>query len=97
MKQAGVQVLTILGREYTFRASSNEESTLQQAANLLNKQLEANRQNFPTVSHQELLILTALNLCVPLLQNSQQEDCIKTAEQRLTHCIDLISQQLDKA
>lgn len=96
MKQAGVQVLSILGREYSFRASSNEEHTLQQAASLLNEHLEANRQHFPSVGHQELLILTALNLCVPLLQKNQQDARITAAEQRLESIIRTMNQQLEK-
>lgn len=91
MKENGVRVLRILGREYPIKASASEERTLQEAADLLQERLAESRQRFPNASKDELLVLTALNLCVPLLQQGQQ---LRETEERLAACIEQISRQL---
>lgn len=91
MKENGVRVLKILGRDYPIRATADEERALQEAADLLQERLAESRQRFPNASKDELLVLTALNLCVPLLQQGQQ---LREAEQRLAACIERIACQL---
>ena len=91
MKESGVRVLKILWRDYPVRASASEERALQEAADLLQERLAESRQRFPGASKDELLVLTALNLCVPLIQQGQQ---LREAEQRLAACIEQISRQL---
>lgn len=98
MKPAGgVQVLKILGREYNLHASPEEEATLQQAASLLQEKISESQQRFPNASNQELLVLTALNLCVPALQQKQQEARLHAAENRLFSCLKSIAQQLNSS
>ncbi|GAB3472650.1 cell division protein ZapA [Azotobacter salinestris] len=91
MKENGVRVLRILGREYPIKASADEERVLQEAAALLQERVAESRQRFPNASKDELLVLTALNLCVPLLQQGQQ---LREAEERLAACIEQIARQL---
>ncbi|ACO78037.1 hypothetical protein AvCA_18240 [Azotobacter vinelandii CA] len=91
MKENGVRVLKILGRDYPIKASASEERVLQEAADLLQQRLSESRQRFPAASKDELLVLTALNLCVPMLQQERQ---MREAEQRLAACIEQISRQL---
>lgn len=87
-----IRTLNILGRKYSIRASAGEEGdTLQEAADLLHKRLEESRRKFPKASNDELLVLTALNLCVPLIQQGRQ---LREVEQRLAASIELISRQL---
>lgn len=83
-----VRVLSILGREYGIRTTAEGDQALQQAAALLETRLEEHRQRFPRAGSHELLVLTALNLCVPLLE---QEQRLQTAEQRLQACIARLS------
>lgn len=91
MKGDGVRVLKILGRDYSIRASASDERVLQEAAALLQERLLESRQRFPNASKDELLVLTALNLCVPLLQQGQQ---LREAERRLTASIEQITRRL---
>ena len=91
MKETGVRVLKILGRDYSIRASASEEAVLQQAAALLQQRVEENQQRFPAAGSQELLVLTALNLCVPLLEQGEQ---LRAVQERLAASVALISRQL---
>lgn len=91
MKETGVRVLKILGRDYSIRASASEEAVLQQAAALLQQRVNENQQRFPAAGSQELLVLTALNLCVPLLEQGEQ---LRAVQERLAASVELISRQL---
>ncbi|TBU92816.1 cell division protein ZapA [Stutzerimonas kirkiae] len=79
-----VRVLNILGRDYSIRACAEEEVVLAQAMQLLQVRVQESQQRFPHASHQELLVMTALNLCVPLIQQ----------EQRLAASLERINRQL---
>ncbi len=91
MKENGVRVLNILGRDYSIKAPASEEPVLQQAAALLNERLSDNQQRFPGAGIHELLVLTALNLCVPLLRQDEQ---LREVQERLTASVERISRQL---
>jgi len=91
MKETGVRVLKILGRDYSVRASASEEAVLQQAAALLQQRVNENQQRFPAAGSQELLVLTALNLCVPLLEQGEQ---LRAVQERLAASVALITRQL---
>lgn len=91
MKGDGVRVLKILGRDYSIRASGPEEDDLSEAAGLLQQRLTESKRQFPTASNDELLVLTALNLCVPLIQQNRQ---LSEAQRRLVASIELITRQL---
>ncbi|SFB64105.1 cell division protein ZapA [Azotobacter beijerinckii] len=91
MKGNGVRILKILGRDYSIKASASEDRVLQEAAALLQEHLAENRQRFPSASKDDLLVLTALNLCVPLLQQGQQ---LREVEERLAASVEQITRQL---
>ena len=67
MTADGVQVLRVFGREYSFRAPPSQDALLQEAAALLQQHLADSQRQFPNATGDKLLVLTALNLCVPLL------------------------------
>jgi len=92
MSAAGIQVLNILGREYSIRAGRRtRRRVLSDAASLLQEHLAASRRQFPDASADKLLVLTALNLCAPLLQQGEQ---LRAAEQRLNSSLERITSQL---
>ena len=84
MKNDGVRVLRILGREYSVKAPAGEERALQEAAALLQAEISANKQKFPYVTANELLLLSALNLCARQLAPREDEGDEDEAVQRLT-------------
>ncbi len=91
MSAAGIQVLNILGREYLIRAGEGQAALLSDAAALLQEHLAESRRQFPDASADKLLVLTALNLCAPLLQQGEE---LRAAEQRLNSSLERITSQL---
>ena len=60
MSRDGVQVLSILGRDYSIRVPAGE--ALADAAALLQAEVDANKRKF--LRHQQrVVVLSALNLC----------------------------------
>ncbi|EXF45098.1 Cell division protein ZapA [Pseudomonas sp. BAY1663] len=91
MKDADVRVLKILGRDYSFRATDSQDALLQDAAALLQEHLAQSQRQFPSATSDKLLVLTALNLCVPLLQHGEQ---LQDVQRRLAASVERISRQL---
>ncbi|WP_312200050.1 cell division protein ZapA [Stutzerimonas balearica] len=87
-----VQVLKVFGREYSFRAPPSQEALLQDAAALLQQHLAESQRQFPNATGDKLLVLTALNLCVPLLKQDEQ---LQRVEQRIAASLARINRQLD--
>ncbi|MFV3308887.1 cell division protein ZapA [Pseudomonas sp. NY15181] len=73
MSGDGVRVLRILGREYSVRAPAGEERRLQDAAALLQAEIAASKKKFPYVTSNELMVLSALNLCARQLGDEVRE------------------------
>ncbi|MDF3934606.1 cell division protein ZapA [Pseudomonas citronellolis] len=82
MNKDGVRVLRILGREYSIKAPAGEEHALQEAAALLQAEITASKQKFPYVTSNELLLLSALNLCARQLapREDAEEDEARAVE-----------------
>ncbi|SDI74525.1 cell division protein ZapA [Pseudomonas panipatensis] len=72
MSGDGVRVLRILGREYSIKAPAGEERALQDAAALLQAEIAASKKKYPYVTSNELLLLSALNLCARQLAPSDE-------------------------
>lgn len=91
MTERVVRALRILGRDYSVRASAGETAVLEQAVALLQERLDENQQRFPLAGSHELLVLSALNLCVPLLEHKEQ---LRQLEERLAVTAERIARQL---
>lgn len=91
MTEKSVRFLSILGRDYSIKASASEEAVLQEAATLLNERLEENQQRYPGAGIHELLVLTALNLCVPLIRQDEQ---LRQVQERLAASVERIARQV---
>lgn len=67
-----VSVISILGRDYSIKASPGKEQALSASALMLKKQLAETKQSSPTLVGEKLLVLTALKLCAQQLEMQQQ-------------------------
>lgn len=90
MSESGVHVLDIFGQQYSIRATAAEEVALRSAAALLQQHLAESEQRYPNARSNELLVFTALNLCVPL---AQQQD----KDQQLQARLEALIQRLGNA
>ena len=94
MSERDVQVLNIFGQSYAIRAPEHEQALLERAAALLQERLAQSEEQYPKARSLELLVLTALNLCVPL---SQHEQVTQEWQQRLDATVAQISAQLERS
>ncbi|MDI9779978.1 MULTISPECIES: cell division protein ZapA [Pseudomonas] len=70
-----INVVSILGSDYSIKAPAGQEETLAQAVRMLNSALSETKRQYPTLIGDKLLVLAALNLCsrqVELQKEHQQ-------------------------
>jgi len=58
-----INVVSILGSDYSIKAPEGQEETLAQAVRMLNTALAETKRQYPTLIGDKLLVLAALNLC----------------------------------
>jgi cell division protein ZapA len=77
MNAAGdpVTLISILGSDYSIKATAEQQPALRAAAQLLQSLLTRNKAQSPGLLGDKLLVLTALQLCAELaeLQQSQRD------------------------
>ncbi|MNE24620.1 Cell division protein ZapA [compost metagenome] len=96
MSGDGVRVLRILGREYSIKAPAGGERALQDAAALLQAEIAASKKKFPYVTSNELMVLSALNLCARQLDGrSDRHGHMEAMEERLAALNERIREHLD--
>lgn len=74
MSREGVHVLHLFGRDYAIKTPAGEEQLLHQAMTLLEGEIAGNSRRYPHARGQELLLLSALNLCARQLQQRPTSD-----------------------
>lgn len=60
---SSINVVSILGHDYSIKAPVGQERTLDQAVQLLQASLKETKRLYPTLIGDKLLVLAALNLC----------------------------------
>ena len=68
----GVNVVSILGNDYTIKAPEGEQQTLMAATVMLKAALADTKRKYPSLIGDKLLVLAALNLCSQQIELKQQ-------------------------
>ncbi|AXQ50099.1 cell division protein ZapA [Pseudomonas vlassakiae] len=78
-----INVVSILGSDYSIKAPAGQEETLAQAVRMLNTALSETKRQYPTLIGDKLLVLAALNLCSKQveLQKEHQQTLERTQAQ----------------
>ncbi|MGJ7551385.1 cell division protein ZapA [Pseudomonas alloputida] len=78
-----INVVSILGSDYSIKAPEGQEETLAQAVRMLNAALNETKRQYPTLIGDKLLVLAALNLCSKQveLQKEHQQTLERTQAQ----------------
>jgi len=78
-----VNVVSILGNDYSIKAPDGQEETLGKAVRMLNTALNETKRQYPTLIGDKLLVLAALNLCSQQieLQQAHQQTLARTQAQ----------------
>lgn len=85
----GVNVVSILGNDYTIKAPEGEQQTLMAATVMLKAALAETKRKYPSLIGDKLLVLAALNLC------SQQIELQLSHKQELDRYQEQVSATVD--
>ena len=85
----GVNVVSILGNDYTIKAPEWEQKTLMAATVMLKAALAETKRKYPSLIGDKLLVLAALNLC------SQQIELQLSHKQELDRYQEQVSATVD--
>ena len=91
----GVNVVSILGNDYTIKAPEGEKQTLLAATVMLKAALAETKRKYPSLIGDKLLVLAALNLCSQQieLQLSHKQELDRYQEQVIA-TVDVIERTL---
>ena len=94
----GVNVVSILGNDYTIKAPEGEQKTLMAAAVMLKTALAETKRKYPSLIGDKLLVLAALNLCSKQieLQLSHKQELDRYQEQ-VSATVDVIERTLGQS
>ena len=91
----GVNVVSILGNDYTIKAPEGEQQTLMAATVMLKAALAETKRKYPSLIGDKLLVLAALNLCSQQieLQLSHKQELDRYQEQ-VSATVDVIARTI---
>ena len=93
-----VNVVSILGSDYSIKAPEGQEETLAQAVRMLNTALAETKRSYPTLIGDKLLVLAAMNLCSKQLemQKRHQQELDRYQEQ-VSATVEVIAKTISQA
>lgn len=68
MSSVKTQFITLFGKQYKVRCPAGQETVLKQTEDLLNEQLILTKQNSGLTNREDIIMMTALNLCSDLVE-----------------------------
>ena len=94
----GVNVVSILGNDYTIKAPEGEQQSLMAATVMLKAALAETKRKYPSLIGDKLLVLAALNLCSQQieLQLSHKQELDRYQEQ-VSATVDVIERTLGQS
>ena len=98
MGRDGVNVVSILGNDYTIKAPEGEQQTLMAATVMLKAALAETKRKYPSLIGDKLLVLAALNLCsqqIELIQQHKQE--LDRYQEQVSATVEVIERTLGQS
>ncbi|MBF8657992.1 cell division protein ZapA [Pseudomonas putida] len=93
-----VNVVSILGNDYSIKAPEGQEATLAQAVQMLNTVLAQTKRQYPTLIGDKLLVLAALNLCSQQIQlKIDHKSDLERAQARIDATVDVIARTISES
>ncbi|MCG8294202.1 cell division protein ZapA [Pseudomonas entomophila] len=90
-----INVVSILGNDYSLKAPEGQEHTLNQAVRMLNVALAETKRQFPTLIGDKLLVLAALNLCSKQIELQREHDrTLERTQAQIDATVDAISRTI---
>jgi cell division protein ZapA (FtsZ GTPase activity inhibitor) len=93
-----VNVISILGNEYSLKAPVGEEQALLDAVSLLKSTLADLKRKAPTLIGDKLLVLAALNLCSQqIAMQKEHKQALNRYQEQVNATVDVISRTIGKS
>ncbi|MBH3429276.1 cell division protein ZapA [Pseudomonas alkylphenolica] len=90
-----INVVSILGSDYSIKAPEGQEQALAQAVQMLNASLAETKRKYPTLIGDKLLVLAALNLCSKQIELQQQhQQALDRYQEQVSATVDAISRTI---
>ncbi|MFV3404733.1 MULTISPECIES: cell division protein ZapA [Pseudomonas] len=90
-----INVVSILGNDYSLKAPEGQEETLSQAVRMLNAALAETKRNYPTLIGDKLLVLAALNLCSKQIElQREHQQTLERTQAQIDATVDAISRTI---
>ena len=95
---APINVVSILGSDYSIKAPAGQEQALAQAVQMLNTSLAETKRNYPTLIGDKLLVLAALNLCSKQIELQQQhQQALDRYQEQVNATVDVIARTISNS
>ncbi|AXA22910.1 MULTISPECIES: cell division protein ZapA [Pseudomonas] len=93
-----INVVNILGTDYSLKAPEGQEETLSQAVRMLNVALAETKRNYPTLIGDKLLVLAALNLCSKQIELQREHaQTLERTQAKVDAAVDAIARTIGEA
>ena len=90
-----INVVSILGNDYSIKAPEGQEATLAQAVQMLNTALAQTKRQYPTLIGDKLLVLAALNLCSQQIELQQaHQEALDRYQEQVSATVDVIARTI---
>ena len=90
-----INVVSILGSDYSIKAPEGQEQALAQAVQMLNASLAETKRKYPTLIGDKLLVLAALNLCSQQIELQQQHQQARDRyQEQVSATVDVIARTI---
>ncbi|MGE8409382.1 MAG: cell division protein ZapA [Pseudomonas sp.] len=91
-----INVVSILGNDYSIKAPEGQEHTLAEAVRMLKASLAETKRSYPSLIGDKLLVLAALNLCSRQIEQQQaHQRTLDRYQEQVSATVDAISQAID--
>ncbi|HEK1688401.1 TPA: cell division protein ZapA [Pseudomonas putida] len=93
-----INVVNILGTDYSLKAPEGQEETLSQAVRMLNVALAETKRSYPTLIGDKLLVLAALNLCSKQIELQREHaQTLERTQAKVDAAVDAIARTIGEA
>ncbi|CAK9892453.1 cell division protein ZapA [Pseudomonas sp. NPDC087612] len=93
-----INVVSILGSDYSIKAPEGQEQALAQAVQMLNASLADTKRKYPTLIGDKLLVLAALNLCSQQIELQQQhQQALDRYQEQVNATVDVIARTISNS
>ena len=92
-----INVVSIMGNDYSIKAPEGQEQTLAQAVQMLKASLADTKRKYPSLIGDKLLVLAALNLCSQQIELQQaHQEALDRYQEQVSATVDTIAKTISQ-